>query len=97
MAFAEVYLALQTNQVDAQENPLPTIEAMKFYEVQSHIAMTNHFVASSAIQIGTGTGIASSDEEKAWVQEAVLAGGEVSNKRTFDRGGAGGRISRAAG
>ena len=33
IAFAEVYLALQNGTVDAQENPLPTIEAKKFYEV----------------------------------------------------------------
>jgi TRAP-type C4-dicarboxylate transport system substrate-binding protein len=34
IAFAEVYLALQNGTVDAQENPLTTIEAKKFYEVQ---------------------------------------------------------------
>src|SRR5262245_53334935 len=42
IAFAEVYLALQNNTVDAQENPLPTILAKKFYEVQSHINLTGH-------------------------------------------------------
>jgi tripartite ATP-independent transporter DctP family solute receptor len=42
IAFAEVYLALQNRTVDAQENPLPTIEAKKFYEVQSHINLTGH-------------------------------------------------------
>jgi tripartite ATP-independent transporter DctP family solute receptor len=42
IAFAEVYLALQSRTVDAQENPLPTIEAKKFYEVQSHINLTGH-------------------------------------------------------
>jgi tripartite ATP-independent transporter DctP family solute receptor len=42
IAFAEVYLALQNGTVDAQENPLPTIEAKKFYEVQKHIVMTGH-------------------------------------------------------
>jgi tripartite ATP-independent transporter DctP family solute receptor len=42
IAFAEVYLALQSKTVDAQENPLPTIEAKKFYEVQSHINLTGH-------------------------------------------------------
>lgn len=42
IAFSEVYLALQQGTVDAQENPLPTIEAKKFYEVQSHIALTGH-------------------------------------------------------
>lgn len=83
VAFAEVYMALQTNQVDAEENPLPTIEAQKFYEVQSHIAMTNHFIASSAIQIGTSTWDSLSDEEKAWVSEAAQAGGDVSDDLTF--------------
>ncbi len=42
IAFSEVYLALQNSTVDAQENPLPTILAKKFYEVQSHINLTGH-------------------------------------------------------
>lgn len=44
IAFAEVYLALQNGTVEAQENPLTTIEAKKFYEVQSHINLTGHIV-----------------------------------------------------
>ena len=44
IAFAEVYLALQNGTVDAQENPLTTIEAKKFYEVQKAIMMTSHIV-----------------------------------------------------
>jgi tripartite ATP-independent transporter DctP family solute receptor len=46
IAFAEVYLALQNGTVDAQENPLPTIEAKKFYEVQKNISLTGHIVDS---------------------------------------------------
>ena len=46
IAFAEVYLALQSGTVDAQENPLPTIEAKKFYEVQKNISLTGHIVDS---------------------------------------------------
>lgn len=42
IAFAEVYLALQQGTVDAQENPLPTIQAKKFYEVQDYITLTGH-------------------------------------------------------
>ena len=42
IAFAEVYLALQQGTVDAQENPLPTIQAKKFYEVQKYITLTGH-------------------------------------------------------
>ena len=44
IAFAEVYLALQNGTVEAQENPLTTIEAKKFFEVQKHIVLTAHIV-----------------------------------------------------
>ncbi|MDB5944763.1 MAG: transporter substrate-binding protein [Ramlibacter sp.] len=46
IAFAEVYLALQNGTVEAQENPLPTIEAKKFFEVQKNISLTGHIVDS---------------------------------------------------
>ena len=46
IAFAEVYLALQNGTVDAQENPLPTIDAKKFYEVQKYIILTGHITES---------------------------------------------------
>ena len=42
LQFSEVYSALQTKIVDAQENPLPTIEAKKFFEVQKNIILTGH-------------------------------------------------------
>ena len=53
IAFAEVYLALQNKTVDAQENPLPTIEAKKFHEVQSHINLTGH-ISEMLITIVSG-------------------------------------------
>jgi tripartite ATP-independent transporter DctP family solute receptor len=84
VAFQEVYLALQTNQVDAQENPLPTIDAMKFYEVQDHIALTNHFIASSAVMVGAQTWDGLSEEQRGWVTEAIEHGGEVSDEMSFN-------------
>lgn len=42
MPFTEVYLALKTGTVDGQENPITLIEAMKFYEAQKYLSMTNH-------------------------------------------------------
>jgi tripartite ATP-independent transporter DctP family solute receptor len=51
IAFAEVYLALQNGTVEAQENPLTTIEAKKFYEVQKYIMMTSHIVDGLTTQI----------------------------------------------
>src|SRR5262245_8615535 len=52
IAFAEVYLALQNSTVDAQENPLPTILAKKFYEVQSHINLTGHITEMLLVIVG---------------------------------------------
>lgn len=77
IAFAEVYLALSQGVVDAQENPLPTIQAKKFYEVQKNIVLTGHITdalltivsGSTAKKLGddmkTLTGILSEAADKA--------------------------------
>lgn len=85
VAFAEVYLALQTNQVDGQENPLPTIDAMKFMEVQSHLALTGHLVQDQAIVVSEVNWSALSPEDQALVSEAFEAGGVVNNAVVNDR------------
>ena len=64
IAFAEVYLALQNGTVDAQENPLTTIEAKKFYEVQKHIMLTGHIVDGLTTQIAPHVWNTLSDAEK---------------------------------
>jgi tripartite ATP-independent transporter DctP family solute receptor len=46
IAFQEVYLALANKTVDGQDNPIGTTFAAKFFEVQSHIALTRHIYAS---------------------------------------------------
>lgn len=42
MSFGEVFTALETGAVDGQENPLPLIQASKFYEVQKYLTLTRH-------------------------------------------------------
>ena len=64
IAFAEVYLALQNGTVEAQENPLTTIEAKKFYEVQKNIMLTGHIVDALATQIAPHVWTKLSDAEK---------------------------------
>ena len=49
--FGEVYTALQQKLVDGQENPIPTIYARKFYEVQSHLSMTKHMLQNNTMII----------------------------------------------
>ena len=64
IAFAEVYLALQNGTVDAQENPLTTIEAKKFYEVQKAIMLTGHIVDGLTTQVAPHVWNTLSDAEK---------------------------------
>jgi TRAP-type C4-dicarboxylate transport system substrate-binding protein len=64
IAFAEVYLALQNGTVEAQENPLTTIEAKKFFEVQKAIMLTGHIVDGLTTQIAPHVWNKLSDAEK---------------------------------
>ena len=64
IAFAEVYLALQNGTVEAQENPLTTIEAKKFFEVQKAIMLTGHIVDGLTTQIAPHVWSKLSDAEK---------------------------------
>lgn len=69
IAFAEVYLALQQGVVDAQENPLPTIQFKKFYEVQDYITLTGHITDALMTIVSGSTWNGLSDDDK-----AMLAG-----------------------
>ncbi len=79
IAFQEVYLALQTNQVETQENQLSTIESMKFFEVQKNIAMTSHFIATVGLWINKDLWDELEAEERAWLTQAVAAGRTENN------------------
>jgi tripartite ATP-independent transporter DctP family solute receptor len=72
IAFAEVYLALQQGTVDGQENPLPTIMAKKFYEVQSHVMLTGHIVESLLTIVGTHVWTKLSDADKKVFDEVLV-------------------------
>jgi TRAP-type C4-dicarboxylate transport system substrate-binding protein len=66
---------------DAQENPLPTIQAKKFYEVQKNIVLTGHITDALLTIVSGGTmKRLSADEQKILAQ--VLA--EAADKCTDD-------------
>jgi tripartite ATP-independent transporter DctP family solute receptor len=79
IAFAEVYLALQQGTVDGQENPLPTIMAKKFYEVQSHVILTGHITESLLTIVGSHVWPKLSDADRGVFQEVLT---EAANKAT---------------
>ena len=51
MAYAEVYTGLQTGAIDGQDNPLPNVRNMKFYEVMAQIALTSHLVGYDLLAV----------------------------------------------
>lgn len=80
IAFADVYLALQQGTVDGQENPLPTIMAKKFYEVQSHIMLTGHITESLIVIVGSHVwGKLLDDEKKIFNDVLVEAAGKATD------------------
>jgi tripartite ATP-independent transporter DctP family solute receptor len=74
MAFAETYTGLQTGAVDGQDNPLPNVQAMKFYEVMSQIVLTSHLVGYDLLCVNLKTWNAlSPDRQKAFQAAADKA------------------------
>ena len=55
MAYAETYTGLQTGAIDGQDNPLPNVQNMKFYEVMSQIVLTSHLVGFDLLSINMKT------------------------------------------
>ena len=52
MPFTELYTAMETRAIDAQENPIAIIYASKFYEVQKHVTLTKHAYAPYVVLVG---------------------------------------------
>jgi len=75
MGFSEVYMALATNTIDAQENPLSLILSAKFFEVQKYVILTDHTLNMSWLLINEDFYQGLSDDLKAIVDEA---GNEVT-------------------
>ncbi len=71
IAFNELYTALQTGAVDGQDNPLPTVNSAKFYEVQKSITLTNHLVDSVWPVINTDTWNSLTPEQQNAVADAM--------------------------
>jgi len=55
MAYAETYTGLQTGAIDGQDNPLPNVQNMKFYEVMSQIVLTSHLVGFDLLSVSMKT------------------------------------------
>jgi len=82
--FAELYVALQQGVVDGQENPLVNIHASKLYEVQKHLALTNHQFQMTPFLMSKRSWDRLSDADKKAVQEAAAEATALQRKLSAD-------------
>jgi TRAP-type C4-dicarboxylate transport system substrate-binding protein len=85
MAYAEVYTGLQTGAIDGQDNPLPNVENMKFYEVMSQIVLTSHLVGYDLLVVSKTAWDAMTPEQQTSFEAAATAAIDYSQKAHFDR------------
>jgi TRAP-type C4-dicarboxylate transport system substrate-binding protein len=71
MAYAEVYTGLQSGAIDGQDNPLPNVQNMKFYEVMSQIVLTSHLVGFDILAVTKKAWSAMSPQKQAAFQAAA--------------------------
>jgi TRAP-type C4-dicarboxylate transport system substrate-binding protein len=71
MAYAEVYTGLQTGAIDGQDNPLPNVYNMKFYEVMSQIVLTSHLVGYDLLTVSSNVWNEMSPEQQQAFQAAA--------------------------
>jgi TRAP-type transport system periplasmic protein len=79
LAFGEVYLGLKTGTIDAQDNPLPTVRAAKFYEVTKQLVLTAHLVDSLFITVSNKLWNGLNAAQKQSLKAAALSAAQYNN------------------
>lgn len=74
MAWGELFAALETKTVDAQENPIAIIQAAKFYEVQKYLSLTGHVYSPLMVSYSKRLWDQLSGDEKTVIQACVIKG-----------------------
>jgi TRAP-type C4-dicarboxylate transport system substrate-binding protein len=85
MAYAEVYTGLQTGAIDGQDNPLPNVENMKFYEVMKQIVLTSHLVGYDLLVVSKTAWDAMTPEQQAAFEAAATAAIDFSEEKHASR------------
>jgi len=71
MPINEVYTALETRAIDAQENPPSIISSQKFFEVQKYLSLTGHIYTPYVLLASQKTWSRLNDEERRLIVEAA--------------------------
>jgi tripartite ATP-independent transporter DctP family solute receptor len=76
--FPEVYEALRSGRVDGEENPIATILAAKFFQVQTHLTLTGHAYDPAVVLIARDVYMSLSPTDQAAFRAAAVAAGRAS-------------------
>lgn len=68
---SELYLSLQTGVVVGEENPVPTIIAQKFYEVQDAVVLTKHSVHLGTVHVSEQIWQSLTEEQRQIITEVL--------------------------
>ena len=85
LAFPEVYAALEQKAIDGQENPLSVILANKFYEVQKHLALTNHQYNPQSLIVSKKVWDGLSEAERKIIKDAAVEASAYQRKVNRDK------------
>jgi TRAP-type transport system periplasmic protein len=77
MSFGEVFTALETKTIDAQENPFSTINSNKFFEVQKYLTVTRHAYTPFLVLYSKKMWDTLSPQEQVVLREAAIEGQKV--------------------
>ena len=77
--FSELYLALSQGAVDGQENPLPTIQSGKFFEVQKFLVLTGHILTPRLIVVNEPTWQGLGAKERDVLKSAIATHGQAQD------------------
>ncbi len=95
--FGELYLALSQGAVDGEENPLPTIQSGKLFEVQKYLVLTGHVITPRLVIVNEAAWQKIPDADRSAVQAAIRSAASWNDREilaqeavlaeTFKKGG----------
>ena len=85
MNFGELYLALSQGAVDGQENPLPTIQSAKIFEVQKYLVLTGHIITPRLVAVNEAVWAGLSDKERGSLHKALAEHGVWQDNEIVDQ------------
>ncbi|WP_018688965.1 DctP family TRAP transporter solute-binding subunit [Ahrensia kielensis] len=82
---AELYTALETGVVDAQDHPIGVTLSFKFYEVQKYLSLTQHAYAPLAVAMNLNKYEGLTAEQQATIMEVAKEATDMQRKLSIEK------------